>query len=386
MIRTSIRSGLLALIAGVAFIGIPHPAQAIPVFANGQGGVSCKLCHTSVPNLNPTGRYILATNFARVLDAHSQMMENRKMPIALLVTANASSIPNPNFNSKIVANVVDFLSGGYFGKDVTYYASVPVEEGGFPATGVDQVWVAYNGFSHHNGSLQVGYFPTPFFAPWVSQPVTLSGYGFAGLPVGLNSNTVGANRWGASYTQMGSKGLIGNVAIMSNSGPLEQAYDNEFDSGGQGTALLASVQYLNPSSRWSGGLSGMSGGYPLPSGAKDRYSRTGALIAYTRSKYSIMATGLRGYDSNPNDGATDASTSSGFSLESIFMPMKWLTLSGRYDTINDGLGSFSQAYVTDATFNLRPNIVLTVENVSNVNGTPVVNYQLLWAGPWYRQR
>jgi hypothetical protein len=33
-----------------------------------------------------------------------------------------------------------------------------------------------------------------------------------------------------------------------------------------------------------------------------------------------------------------------------------------------------------------PNIVFTVENVSTVGSTPVVNLQLLWAGPWNRAR
>ncbi len=371
-------------LAGIALTA--RPAAAIPVFANGQGGVSCEMCHSSVPALNAYGRYILATNFARVLDAHAQMLQNKRLPVAVLASANRSSVPNPSFGTKIYAAVVDLLSAGYIGPKVTYYASVPIEEGGFPAPAVDQLWVAYDGLAGGNGSLQVGKFPTPFFAPWVSQTMTLSGYGLAALPVGLNSVGVGDNRWGISYTQIGGKGLIANVAYMTNTGPEEEAYDEDIDAGGEGTAWVGSVQYLWPASRWSGGVTILRGSYPLPSGASDQFTRNGALLSYGFPKGSLMVMGLQGYDSNPNDGATPPSTSHGLSFETMYGPVLWLNLDLRYDTTNDGLGTLSRNYVMDASFNVRPNIVFTVEDVASVGGTPVFNYQLLWSGPWWRQR
>ncbi|HUY11945.1 MAG TPA: hypothetical protein VMV73_06775, partial [Candidatus Dormibacteraeota bacterium] len=133
MKNTRVRKGLL-LCLGIAFaiLGATRSASAIPLFANAQGGVSCQMCHTSVPNLNATGRYILATNFARVLDAHAQMTANEHQPAALEVTVNRSSIPDPTFGTKLYAGVIDLLSAGYLGEKVTYYASVPIVESGFP--------------------------------------------------------------------------------------------------------------------------------------------------------------------------------------------------------------------------------------------------------------
>lgn len=376
------------------FVGIVlalavHPlvASAIPVLANGQGGVSCRMCHSVPPQLNATGRYILATNFAKVLDAHSQMLNNEKMPVALEITANASNQPIAGL-PKLSAGLVQFLSAGFLGPKVTYYASIPVEEGGFPAAQVDQFWIAYNGFSRGNSSLQVGKFPTPIFAPWLSQTMSLASYGLAALPVGLNTTGIGDNRWGASYTQIGTKGLIGNVAYMTNSGPIEAAYDHDLDTGGEGTSLVGSLQYLWPTSRWTGGVATMAGSFPLPSGASDQYTRQLALVSYgAQSPWRFNVIGMIGRDSNPNDNqVATPSSSSGYSFESIYNPWKQLHFDARYDTVNDGLGTLSKDYILDAVFQPLPNLAFTVENFASNGTKPLISYQVLWAGPWYRGR
>jgi hypothetical protein len=177
-----------------AFVGYPAAARAIPLFANAQGGVSCETCHNVPPNLNAYGRFILATNFSRGIDAHAQMKNNAREPISLLFTD----------------------------------AAVPFVENGFPATSVYQSWIAYNGFSNGNGSLRVGKFATPFFEPWLGLPaVSLTAYAPAVLVVGQNTVGLGENRWGASYTQNGANGLIATVGYMTDQGPIESAYNSQ---------------------------------------------------------------------------------------------------------------------------------------------------------------
>lgn len=359
----------------------PESALAIPVFANGQGGVNCGLCHTAVPYLNSYGRYVLMTNFSRGLNKHLQMMQNRSLPAALEVTANASNPAAPMLPS-VYSALVQFLSGGFVGSDISYFASLPVVSGGFPAGSVDQLWGAYNGLSNGNGSLQIGRFPTPIFAPWTSQSLSLSGYAAATLPVGLNVSTLADNRWGASYTQMGHLGLIGNVSYLNGTAPIERA----FSSGGEGTAWSGSLQYLSPESRWSGGLAGLRGSYPLPSGAIDPYTRAAALVSYGGERYQLTAIGTVGHDKNPNDGMSPSATSHGISLESIYGPLSWLHVDLRYEHTDDGLGNSTVNYVSAAAFSLRPNLVLTVEDLVGSGKRPVQKYQLLWAGPWYRDR
>jgi cytochrome c553 len=327
----------------------------------------------------------MVTNFARVLDAHAQMRENDVDPVSVIAAGNGSNVPTPGL-STFVLGLLQLNSAGYVGQDVTYYASVPIVEGGFPSTGVDQLWVAYNGLSHGNGSLQAGDFPTPMFAPWLSQTLSLSGYALAAMPVGLNTVGIGDNRWGASYSQIGSRGLVANVAYMTNTGPLERAYDsniNNSTAAAEGQSWVASLQQMNISSHFTGGLAAMGGTFPLPSGAQDKYTRTMALVSYsTAPSYSVIAMALVGHDSNPNDGATPSSGSNGLSFEGIVSPLSWLHVDARFERTNDGLGTIANNYVTDIAFSIMPNLILTLENVSTVKATPVTSYQLLWAGPW----
>lgn len=375
----------ILLLAGAT---VPTPARAIPVFANGQG-VSCQQCHSTPPNLNPYGRYILATNFSQVLNAHAQMVENGRDPVSLIVAGDGSNTPDPTL-PKVFAGLIQLNSAGYLGNDVTYYASVPIVSGGFPAQALDQLWAAYNGFSSGNGSLQAGKFPTPFFAPWLSQSLSLSGYSLAAMPVGLNTVGVGDNRWGTSYTQIGGNGLIANVAYMANTGPIERAYDNNINSttaAAEGQSYVVSLQQMNIASHITGGIAALQGTFPLPSGAQDSYTRTMALASYSTSpKYSVIAMALIGHDNNPNDGATTASGSNGWSFEGIYGPTKWLHLDARYERTNDGLGTIQNNYVGDIAFSIMPNLFVTLENVSTIGARPVMSYQVLWAGPMLPRR
>jgi cytochrome c553 len=369
-----------------AAVARSSPALAIPVFANGQG-VSCSQCHSAPPNLNPYGRYIMATNFAKVLDAHAQMRENLRDPISIIVAANGSNQPDPNL-PKVVLGLLQANSAGYLGQDVTYYASVPIVDSGFPAAGVDQLWLAYNGFDRGNGSLQVGDFPTPVFAPWLSQSMSLSGYALAAMPVGLNFVGVGDNRWGASYTQMGGGGLIANVAYMTNAGPLERAYDSNMvdaTAAAEGQSYVVSLQHMGIASHFTGGVAFMGGTFPLPSGAQDSYTRTTALASYSTSpNYSLIAMALVGHDQNPLDIPGVQSGSNGWSFEGISSPLPWLHLDARYERTNDGLGTIQNNYVGDVAFSILPNLIVTLENVSTVGGRPLTSYQVLWAGPFIK--
>ena len=372
---------LWALASLLSMLAAPLPAAAVPLFANGQGGANCALCHTVVPQLNGYGRYVLMTNFSRGLNRHLQMMQNRSLPIALEATANASH-PSPVGLPKLSSSLVQWISAGFLGKDFSYFATVPMVSGGFPSSSVDQLWIADNTLDGGNGSLQVGRFATPVFAPWISQSLSLSGYGIASMQVGSNAATLADNRWGASYTQVGAGGLIGNIAYLAGNGPIE----NAFATGVEGNAWSASLQFLSPEKHWSGGLATLFGSILNSGGAIDRYSRESALASYDIGRFNFLAIGTIGHDTLPLPLSTESSTSKAYSLETVYAARPWLHLDTRYERINDGLGSTTTNYIFDAALNLRPNIVLTVEDLAGAGVTPITQYQLLWAGPWFRNR
>ncbi len=377
--RTEISALAIAAFLGCS-LGMPNAALAIPVLANGQGGVTCGLCHTAVPNLNAYGRYVLMTNFSRGLNKHLQMMQNKNLPLSLEATANVSNPPDPMLPG-ITSSIVQFLSAGFIGPNVSYFASVPVVSGGFPASPIDQFWFSYNGLSKGNGSLQIGKFPTPIFAPWTSQPLSLSGFALAGLQVGSTNSSRADHRWGASYTQFGHLGWIGTVSYVTGAGPIERAYA----SAGEGTAVTGSVQYLSPESKWSGGIAALSGSFPLQAGISDRYTRAAALASYNGGIYELTAMGILGYDNQPNPGASPAD-SRGVSLDATYAPQSWLHFDLRYEHTDDGLGTSAVNYIFASSFSVRPNVVFSVENLAHAGAKPTQSYQLLWAGPWFRNR
>ena len=150
---------------------------------------------------------------------------------------------------------------------------MPAVDDGYPASAVDQLWGAYDGFSSGNGSLQVGKFATPIFAPWLSQPLSLSGYALGAGPIGANVVGIGDTRWGASYTQMGRNGLIGNVAYLTNAGPVERAYNsniNDPETSAEGQSFVVSLQQMAIASHITGGVAFERGWVHAPVG-RDRY-------------------------------------------------------------------------------------------------------------------
>jgi mono/diheme cytochrome c family protein len=179
---------------------------------------------------------------------------------------------------------------------------------------------------------------------------------------------------------------VANVAYLVNTGPLERAFDaniNSTTAGAEGQSVVVSLQQMAIASHFTGGVAALSGTYPLPSGANDVFTRAMALVSYSTSPvYDLVAMALVGHDKNPNDGATGASGSNGVSAEAIVGPLPWLHLDARYERTSDGLGTIQNSYVGDVAISIRPNLVVTLENVSSVGARPVMSYQVLYAGPW----
>jgi len=118
---------LLLTWAGIA---APKPAESIPVFANGQS-VSCEQCHNAPPNLNAYGRYIMATNFSKVLDAHAQMRDNQKDPISLVVAEtlehSRSTLPKRSSASSSSLRRVSWPRRDYYASSPSLKTASPLK-------------------------------------------------------------------------------------------------------------------------------------------------------------------------------------------------------------------------------------------------------------------
>jgi mono/diheme cytochrome c family protein len=273
-----------------------------------------------------------------------------------------------------------------------------------PAGDLYQAWIAYNGFSHGNGSLQVGKFATPFFAPWLGMPsVSLQGYAPQILTVGQNDVLVGEDRWGATYTQVGPKGLVGTVGYMTDQGGVENAFNSEYNApatflgtpGVQSGTYVASLQYLEPSSRFTGGIGILGGATPVTGGpqfdgGKDPYQREMALVSYAVAQnFQVTAMKLFGQDANPF-ATGESVNSNGWSFGINYNPTSWAHVEVRDDRMDSGPGTIYnndklvlQEYVTAVAFNPMPNLSLTLYDVPTVGAKPTAGYELAYTGPWF---
>jgi cytochrome c551 len=403
--------GLFILVAlTFALVERPQTASALPLFSDAQGGVSCETCHTVPPSLNAYGRYIEATNFLKGIDPHAQMKQNARDPLSFLSTLDGSTNGpprNPAGQPIAAKNYMFFgalVSGGYLGPKMTYYVAAPVIENGNPATDLYLGWIAYNGFSNGNGSLQVGKFQTPFFAPWLGMPtVSLQPYAPSILTVGQNDVILAENRWGASYTQVGTKGIVGTVAFMTDQGPIERAYNTQYNvpstflgtPGDQSGTWVASLQYLQPSSKFTGGIGIMGGAIPVVGGpqfdgGKDPYEREMALVSYALAQnFQVTAMKLFGQDANPL-ATGQAVNSNGFSFGINYNPTSWAHVEVRDDrtdsgpaTIYNNFHPVLQEYVTSVALNPMPNVSITGYFVPTVGMKPTAGYELAYTGPWF---
>ena len=121
------------------------------------------------------------------------------------------------------------------------------------------------------------------------------------------------------------------------------AFQRASAAGGEGQSIVASLQYLFPSSRLTGGLSALQGTFPAAVGCERRLTRTMALVSYAATpKIAVNVIALIGHDNNPNDDGSGPVASNGISYEAIYGPMPWLHLDLRYDHTNDGLGAVAK--------------------------------------------
>src|ERR1022692_2874307 len=131
----TLMTSISACVWAVGFMK-PEPAQAIPMFAI-RTGASCDLCHSTFPGMTNYGMMVMMSNFSMLPHdaAHSPGFTS------LVFAEEFDSLPDDGV-PKLHTDNLGFLSGGFVGKDFTYYVEQHVVDGGFIG-GTDQMWMAY---------------------------------------------------------------------------------------------------------------------------------------------------------------------------------------------------------------------------------------------------
>ena len=368
-------AGLRALCAAsVLVLAVGARAQAIPVFANGQG-VSCETCHTTFPGMTPYGMMTMMTNFQN-LDYKKQ---KQAFPLAVR-TQILTYFGDSDRPSQTVVNGFSVLGGGFLGKNFTWYGEQPVIDSGMPGV-TEQLWVSWNGLLHGTNSLQVGKAHT-WFPCMPAHGWTLSEYLLATQDNGQNNFEPNDSRWGYTFNGMSNEFMY-SLSYTTGVDPIQHAFDF---SKADGTRVLdLNLSYGGMTEPWAVALVGMRGTAPLVDGTtgdfvdNDLFSREGLYFSYQTSKWFLQTMYYHGYDNQPDIGASGGAFN-GAMFELTRNITKQDFVLARYDIASSD--TLNRQYVVDYAHNFVPNFKVTGEVGMSPGNHPSFGVALDWAGPW----
>lgn len=360
--------------AALIALGAYAKAEAIPVFANGQG-VSCRTCHTTYPGMTPYGMMTMMTNFQN-LDWKKQ---RDAFPLAIR-SQIVSFLGNSEHPASTMVNTLSLLGGGFLGKNFTWYGEQPIVDGGQPGV-TEQLWVSWNGLLHGTNSIQIGKAHTWFpFMP--AHGWTLSDYLLATQDNGQNSFEPNDSRWGATFNGMSNEFMYG-LSYTTGVDPIQRAFDFNKTDGNR--VLDFNVSYGGMTRPWTVGAVGIRGTAPLVDGStkeyvdSDSFSREGLYYSYQTSRWLVQTMVYHGYDNQPDIGTTGAPFNGAMlELQRDFSPQDHLI--ARYDVASSD--ELNRQYIVDYAHNFLPNMKSTFEVGMTPQGRPSFGVALDFAGPW----
>jgi len=370
---SSLLRALRIAAAAVPLLAIPRMAQAVPVFANGQG-VSCTLCHTSFPGMKPYGMVTMMMNFQN-LQYHLQA---GALPLSLHTEID-TYLGNKQTKAQTYVSTLSVLGAGFIGRNFTWYAEQPIVSAGQPGV-TEQLWISWNGLLHGSNSLQVGKYHTPFpFMP--AHGFTIGDYLLATQTSGQNVFAPNDSHWGIAFNGMSNEfmydlsWLTGDTgvgdALDYNHTRAPQVLNANLAYGGMGVpytigvvAIRGSAPLLNAGGNYAGG---------------DTFTREGVYYAYQKPTFQIQTMYYHGHDAEPDVGVA------GMPFNGWFFEYErdfgWRNhIVARYDVASSD--TLNRQIVLDLVHHFAPNLKITGEVLMAPGTEPVFGFRVGWAGPW----
>lgn len=354
-------------------LALSAKAQAIPVFANGQG-ISCETCHTTFPGMTPYGMMTMMTNF-QDLNWKSQ---EQAFPFAIR-TQVYSYLGNSQHAQQTYVNTLSILGGGFLGKNFSWYMEQPIVDGGSPGV-TEQMWVSWNGLLHGTNSLQIGKAHTWFpFMP--AHGWTLADYLLATQDNGQNTFEPNDSRWGYTFNGMSNEFMY-SLSYTTGVDPIEHAFNfNKMDGN---RVLDFNLSYGGMTQPWTVALVGIKGTSPLNNAAGDfvegdTFSREGIYYSYQNTKWLVQTMWYHGYDNQLDVGAPGGPFN-GAMLEIQRSLSRSDFVLARYDV--GASNTLNRQYIFDYGHNFVPNFKATFEVGMYPQGIPSFGVALDYAGPW----
>ncbi len=358
--------------------GLTAKAEAVPVFANGQG-ISCETCHTTFPGMTRYGMMVMMTNF-QILNRQSQ---DQALPISVRLYLDSVLGTTDKKGSTQVGDL-SLLGGGFLGRNFTWYAEQHIIDSGLIGQ-TEQVWLSWNGLFGGTNSLQVGKFHTPFpFMP--AHAWTPSTYLLAAQTTGQNDFNPDDARWGMAFTGMSNEFMY-NVSYLTGSGPTSNALN--FNKVANPRAYDVNVSYGGMQLPWEVGMVAMRGDAPLfdPDTndflGSDLWTRQGVYFSYQDNRWHFQTMYYRGNDSQPDVDLTNVALSGYFFEAERDFGWKNHVLV-RYDVASSD--TLNRQYLVDLAHNFQPNLAFVGELRMSPAQKPQISLRLAYAGPWENGR
>ena len=368
-----VASARIACVLALGILAMSARADAIPVFANGQG-ISCETCHTTFPGMTPYGMMTMMTNFQNL----NWKKQEQAFPFAVR-SQIVSYLGNGDHPQQTFVNTLSILGGGFFGKNFTWYTEQPIVDGGMPGI-TEQAWISWNGLLGGTNSLQVGKAHTWFpFMP--AHGWTLGDYLLATQDNGQNTFEPNDSRWGYTFNGMSNEFMY-SLSYTTSVDPIQHAFDFNKEDGNR--VLDFNLSYGGMSVPWTVGLVGMRGTAPLVNAGNvysgsDLFSREGLFYSYQTPKWFVQSMYYHGYDNEPDLGVFGAPFN-GAMLEVQRTLTRKDYLLARYDVASSD--TLNRQYVVDYAHNFEPNLKATVELGMSPQSHPSIGMALDFAGPW----
>jgi mono/diheme cytochrome c family protein len=368
-------AGVRALCAAAfTILATSAHADAIPVFANGQG-FSCESCHTTFPGMTRYGMSVMMTNF-QILNRH---LQDNALPISARIYIT-SLLANKDHPGSTTVDDLSLLSGGFLGRNLTWYAEQhAIDDGVIGDT--EQLWLSWNGLLHGTNSLQVGKFHTPFpFMP--AHAWTISDYLLASQTTGQNDFNAQEARWGVAFNGMSNEFMY-NLSWLTGNGPLGDALN--YNKTHNPRALDLNVSYGGMRIPWSIGVVAMRGDSPVSDLDTDvflnsnTFTRQGVYLAYQDRAWHYQTMFYHGNDTNPDVGVSNVAMN-GFFFEAE-RDLGWRNhIAVRYDVASSD--TLNRQVVVDVAHNMLPNLALIGEVAGYPGSRPQIALRLAYAGPY----
>lgn len=348
-------------------------AGAMPIFAQ-RYLLSCKTCHTVIPELNAFGRSFRSHGYRLPAPAHGTTVAAIRYQLEYEV--------NPAPGNKRYESGPIILGAYNFGA-VSAYVHYTLGADGGPGGLYLGYLATYN--AHTRMLFRGGLWELPLAQSPGQRLDDTQQYGYYGTHVGLNDLPLSSPRWGLQ-TERTIGSILANLTI--STGEFKgSAYGGKPVSTGEGTwnnvpeigVWLRGpvVQGLDIGGEWISGQR-----WIVPNGRAgfaDTYHRSGLLLEGTFKKWDLQAEQWWGSDLN-DDGFGTVQGSSGGYARLKYYPTPHFYLAARYDAAANPFLARDMVYY--GAFMVTPHVRLLVQQVQVIPGEGHFGAAITVAAPW----